>query len=474
MSTPLVVDLDGTLTPSDMLVESFFNLLASTPTTALSAPVWLVRGGKAGLKQQLAKRSELDVSHLPFNQSLLDWLKEEKATGRTLVLATASDRKLAEQINQRLDCLFDDILASDGTLNLAGERKADALVTRYGEGKFDYAGNAAPDLKVWKHAHRAIVVNPARGLKTKAEAICTVERTFDERPHPLKTWAQALRLHQWVKNILLFIPLLTAQQLDSSTAIIQTIIAFLAFSFCASSVYLLNDLLDLPHDRQHHRKRNRPIPSGALPPIQAVLTIPALLLLSGLLLLALPSMFALALASYYALTLAYSLVLKRILMIDVLSLAGLYTMRIIAGSYAIALVPSFWLLAFSMFIFLSLALVKRYSELMTLRQQNTNKSTSGRDYHVGDIELLASLGGSAGYTAVLVMALYINSDTVAQAYSHPMRLWLLCPALLFWISRVWILAHRGRMHDDPIVFALRDRTSLLLAALMAITLMMAT
>lgn len=474
MSLPLVVDLDGTLTPSDMLIESFFDLLASTPATALSAPAWLIRGGKAGLKQQLAQRSDLDISHLPFNQSLLNWLKEEKASGRTLVLATASDHKLAEQINLRLKNLFDEIIASDGSVNLAGQNKAEALIKRYGEKGFDYAGNAAPDLKVWKYASRAIVVNPEPGLKAKAEAICTVERTFDERPHPLKVWAQALRLHQWVKNILLFIPLLTAHQLDSSVAIMQVFIAFLAFSLCASSVYLLNDLLDMPHDRQHHRKCNRPIPSGALPPTQALLAIPILLLLSSLLVLALPSMFAVALAGYYVLTLAYSLVLKRMLMIDVLSLAGLYTMRIIAGSYAIALVPSFWLLAFSMFVFLSLALVKRYGELMTLRQQEGNKSASGRSYHVDDIELLSSLGGSAGYTAVLVMALYINSETVAQAYSHPMRLWLLCPALLFWISRVWILAHRGRMHDDPIVFALRDRTSLLLGALMAVTVIMAT
>jgi len=473
MSAPLVVDLDGTLTPSDMLVESFFNLLAETPTTALAAPLWLAREGKAGLKRQLAERSRLDISHLPFNQSLLEWLQAEKASGRPLVLATASDRKLAEQINQRLDSLFDDILASDGNTNLAGEKKAQALISRYGEGNFDYAGNAAPDLKVWKYANRAIVVNPSPGLKARAEQVCTVEKTFDERVSPLKTWAHALRLHQWIKNILLFVPLLTAQQLTNSDLLLQAIIAFFAFGCCASSVYLLNDLLDLPHDRRHHRKRKRPIPSGALNPIHAMLAVPLLLIISGLLVLTLPLLFGVSLLAYYLLTLAYSLVLKRMLMIDVLSLAGLYTMRIIAGSYAIALVPSFWLLAFSMFIFLSLALVKRYTELMTLRQQNDDQTIAGRSYHTGDIELLASLGGSAGYTAVLVMALYINSETVAQAYSHPMRLWLLCPIMLFWISRIWILAHRGRMHDDPIVFAIRDRTSLVLGALMAITLTVA-
>ncbi|HRY15722.1 MAG: UbiA family prenyltransferase [Candidatus Competibacteraceae bacterium] len=453
---PLCIDLDGTLLNSDLLLESALAQLKQAPLSVLYWPRWLMPG-KANLKAHIAQRVELDIDTLPYNAELLAFLHEQKAAGRTLILVTASHRKFAEPIAARLG-LFDEVLATDGERNLAGAHKAGILVERYGERGFDYAGNAPVDLAIWKHARHALVVNAGPSLVKQAQAVCEVEQVFNPPEKSPRTWIKALRLYQWLKNGLIFVPLAAGHVWDQPEKLLLALLAFLSFGLCASSVYLLNDLLDLSADRRHPRKRQRPFAAGALPLIQGIAAIPLLLLTAFGLSLLIHPWFTAVLATYYVFTLAYSLRLKQTLMLDAIVLAGLYTLRIIAGAAAVQIMPSFWLLAFSMFLFLSLALVKRYAELLTLQEQG-ELSVRGRGYHIDDLGILQSLGGAAGYLAVLVLALYVNTETSRALYGQPMMIWLLCPALLYWISRVWLVTHRGEMHDDPILFAVTDTHS---------------
>lgn len=461
---PLCVDLDGTLIRSDLLIESALALLAKSPLLIFAMIAWLFRG-KAYLKQEIARRVEFDATTLPYNAALIEWLRSQRPL-RPIVLCTASDSRLAESVAAHVG-LFSDVLASNGECNLAGRSKADELVARYGERGFDYAGNATVDLAVWKHARAAIVIASTPGLPKAAARVSAVERVFDVPRANLRAWLKALRVHQWVKNVLVFLPLLASHRVFDPVALSHTAIAFLCFGLCASSVYLTNDLLDLSADRQHHRKRSRPFAAGALPlasgPVVAVV-----LLLSGLgLAWQISHIFFGVLVSYFILTTAYSVRLKRVMMLDVVVLSMLYTTRILAGAAAMHSKPSFWLLAFSMFIFLSLAMIKRYTELLAAQKAGKVKA-SGRGYDVEDIPLIQSLGGSSGYLAVLVLALYIDSTASESLYRHPHYLWMLCPLLLYWISRTWAIAHRGIMHDDPVIFAVMDNVSRMLLVLAAI------
>lgn len=455
-TVPLCVDLDGTLIQTDLLYESVFGLLKKNIFYLFLLPFWLFNG-KANLKHQIARRVDLDVTLLPYNQDFLEFLKQQKLSGRTLALATAANIHYAQQINSHLR-LFDEVLASDAETNISGKRKRKRLIDRYGEKGFDYAGNANIDFDIWSHSREAILVNPEAGVKNKAKQRLKIAHSFDRTDGGIIPYLKAVRLHQWVKNILIFVPLIMSHQLLNVQLTLQTILAFLAFGLCASSVYLLNDILDLPSDRQHAKKSQRPLASGTVPIKHGVILIPILLLAAFSIAFFLPTEYLFALALYYSVTLAYSLRLKQIALVDVLVLAGLYTMRIIGGSAAITIEPSFWLLAFSMFVFYSLALVKRYSELLHIKTP-VQRKISGRGYRPIDIEGLAQSGVASGFLAILVLALYINSAETATLYKHPEALWLLCPLLLYWINRIWLLTRRDEMHDDPVVFAIFDRRS---------------
>lgn len=457
---PLCVDLDGTLIKTDLLLESLFLLLSKHPLSALFVPFWLFQG-KACLKQKLAFQLELDTPTLPYHLPFLNWLQEQKAQGRTLVLATAAAENFARQVADYTG-LFSQVIATTATHNLSGEGKARRLCQLFGEYGFDYAGNARADVAVWAYARQAILVNPDRGVIQMAAKVTEIGAQFDDRTHQCIVWFKALRLHQWLKNVLIFLPLLAAHHFQEPFLFLEALIAFFAFGLCASSVYLLNDLLDLPADRRHPRKRNRPLAAGALPIRDGALATPLLLALALMLAgVALPPLFLGILLIYYVLTLGYSFVLKQAPMLDVVTLAVLYTLRIIAGAAAIRTPPSFWLLAFSMFFFLNLALIKRYAELWAA-QQRGEETAQGRNYQIGDLPLLQAFGGASGYLSVLVLALYINSNTSQMLYRHSQMLWLLCPLLLYWISRTWLKTHRGVMEDDPVIFALRDPVSQLL------------
>ena len=468
-SPPLVVDLDGTLVKTDLLAESFFALVKQNALYVFSVLFWLFKG-RAFLKRQISQRVTLDVSLLPYHQELLNDLKARRARGCRLVLATASDERIAHQVADHLQ-LFDRIVASDGNINLSGRHKRDRLVAELGERGFDYAGNDGRDLTIWSSARKAIIVNSGRRLSRKAARSAEVERVFGGREKWLKSYVQALRPQQWLKNLLVFVPLVMAHRFFEPDLLANAFLAFWAFGLCASGVYLINDLLDLPADRHHPRKRQRPFAAGELPLSWGVASIPMLLGLSLLVSLFLPLHFLGMLVIYFVLNLAYSFHLKRLVLLDVIVLAGLYTMRIMAGSAAVAIWPSSWLLAFSTFLFLSLALVKRYAELVTMGAETG--AVHVRGYQVIDKELIASLGCGSGYVAVLVLAIYISSGAAGILYTRQGFMWLLCPLLLYWISYVWLIAHRGGMDDDPLVFTIRNPVSRVVILLAVIILALA-
>ena len=456
---PLCVDLDGTLVKSDTLIDSFLVLIRRNPRAALRVPGWILQG-KAHVKARIAELVTLDVEHLPYNRPLLEYLREEHAAGRPLYLATGADRHLANRVADHLG-LFEDVLASDGSVNLTGKNKLAQLEGRFATEGFDYIGNAMPDLPLLQGATEPMLANPDVRLQNalKKQHIVAA-RTFTDRSPWLKSLSKALRVHQWAKNILVFLPLLLAHQFGLGPALL-TLGAFFCFCAIASSTYIINDLLDLEADRVHLNKRRRAFAAGDLP-VQTGLAISAMLAASSLLVAAfLPGRFLLFLLLYLVTTLAYSLRLKRMVLVDVVVLSGLYTIRMVAGAAATYTNISPWLAAFSIFFFLSLAMVKRFSELQGLKQRGAHP-TNARGYLLSDIEQIRSFGSASSYASIVIFALYINGKDVVALYHHPARMWLVTPFLILWVSRVWLLASRGELHEDPVVFALTDRTSMLL------------
>ncbi len=459
---PLCVDLDGTLIRTDLLLESLLILMKQKPWDIFLLPTWLLKG-KAYLKSSIARRVDISPNHLPFNQGFLSYLSDQKSLGRSILLVTASHRKFAESVADHLG-LFSEVLATEENTNLSGKTKRDLLLSRFGAKGFDYAGNAKADLAVWPHAFRSIVVDAPPGVLRQAKKSGNVTDVFTSSSLSLGVLIRALRVHQWLKNILLFMPLFAAHAYGDLQTLKKVFLAFITFSLCASSVYIINDLLDLQSDRTHPRKRYRPFASGHLSIGSGIFLAPLLLVASFSLGLLLPLKFLAVLGIYLTLTLGYSLRIKRIIILDIVALAILYTIRIIGGGLAVEMQPSFWLLAFSVFFFLSLAMIKRYSELWTMKKIG-QVTAHGRGYHTDDFPVILSLGTGSSFVATLVFCLYINSPEVKVLYRFPEALWLLIPILLFWMSRAWIITHRGGMHDDPVLFAVRDRTSLVLVVL---------
>lgn len=471
---PLCVDLDGTLVKSDTLVDSVFALARQNPRAILQIPGWLAQG-KAAFKQHVTRAVTLDVAHLPYNKALLEYLYHQHAAGRAIYLATAADSALADRI-AAYEKIFTGVLASDGTLNLAGANKLKAFQDRFGS-DFSYIGNASPDIPVLAGCREPMVANPTAGLVSglRSAGVTPVE-VFLDQTNPLRSWLKAIRLHQWAKNTLIFLPLLLAHAWHGTRmmgSVLGAALAFLSFGLCASATYIVNDLLDIEADRRHHSKRRRPFAAGNLSAFSGAAVCAGFLAGSLVLAFLLPHIVALAgapldrpwsflgwLGIYAVSTTAYSLVLKRVVLVDVIVLSGLYTVRIMAGSAAAGVPVSAWLGGFSVFFFLSLAFVKRFAELESLRLREKAPS-NGRGYLVSDIEQLRSFGTSAAYVSVAVLMLYIfNLDT--RLYHHPGRLWLLLPILLLWVSQLWLLASRGELNEDPVVYAITDKRSLLL------------
>ena len=456
---PLCVDLDGTLLKTDTLFELALGVIKKSPWLIFYLPLLLFKG-KQHLKKYLSDRCNIRPELLPYNQQFLDFLIEQHKQNRKLVLATGCYKTTADKIASHLG-IFTTVIVTDTSVNLTGKHKAQRLVQEFGVKGFDYAGNDTVDIPVWQQCREALLVHCNPLNKKIIERRIAFVKIFDEKVFGVKSYIKAIRLHQWAKNVLLIVSALTAQTLLSRGVAITLGLAFLSFGCCASFSYIVNDLLDLEADRQHHTKKSRPFASGTLSIIEGLVLAVILLLLTVLFASQLNIWFGTLLLLYFITTNLYSFKLKAIPILDVAVLAGLYTLRVIAGSVAISLDPSFWLIAFSAFLFFSLAIVKRLSELFHLVRSN-NPSVKARGYVAEDISTLQSLGGASAIAAVLVLSLYINSHAVQILYKSPRQLWLLCPVLLIWLGRVWLITGRGQMHDDPVVYALKDRVSWLI------------
>lgn len=457
---PLAVDLDGTLIATDLLWEGIFLLLKKNIAFIFLLPFWALLG-RARLKHEIAERVMIDAATLPYRPEFLDFLKREHAQGRMLVLATASATSFADAVAKHLG-IFDAVYSTDRSRNLAAGSKLKMLVEAFGERGFDYAGNSRPDITIFNNARKAIIVAPDRAARAWRRKHGGGGGDFFPAPRVgLRSIAKMLRVHQWVKNTLIFVPPILGHDLFSPGVALHAFLAFVSFCAAASSIYIVNDLFDLQLDRRHARKKARPFASGALSiPFGVGVSIALLLFAYGIALL-LPPRYMLVLTFYLIVTTAYTAALKRMLLIDVLVLAGLYTLRLLAGVAATAAPDSFWLLAFSIFFFMSLSLVKRYVELTNSPPEEKSK-LAGRGYRAIDREIIAQSGVASAFGAALVLALYVDSQSVASLYAHPWMIWPLCPIVLYINLRIWILARREEMHDDPVVFLLGDWRSLMM------------
>lgn len=469
LARPLCVDLDGTLIKSDSLFDAFCELVRRNPFAAWRVPLWMM-GGRARMKIEIARRAPLEASRLPYNLQLLRYLQAQWREGRPLYLATGADAGLAERVAAHLG-IFQGVLGTEGKINLTKSRKLARLKERFGE--FDYVGNSDADVVILAGSHEAMVANPTLGLRLALRMRhIPVSRVFIDRRPVGRTLVKAIRLHQWAKNVLLFVPLLLSHKLTAPSAV-AAIAAFFCFCFMASANYLVNDMLDIESDRRHRSKRLRPFAAGDLSVAGGIALSLALILASAALLPVLPRAFALWLGLYIVATLSYSLYLKRVAVVDVLLLSGLYTLRLLAGGAATGTEISPWLAGFSSFLFLSLAMVKRFSEIENLREMGAT-ATHGRGYLVADMEQIRSFGTSSAYAAVVVFMLYIARPDVTELYRHATRLWLIVPLLIYWLNRVWLLASRGELDDDPVVFAMRDAMSLAVGAAVAVLALLAS
>lgn len=467
---PLVVDLDGTLIRSDLLQESFARAMFTNPISALHATSQIFRG-KGALKRHLAEKYSFAPETLPYNNAVLDYVRQAKNEGRQVILASGSNELLVGLVAQHLGH-FDDVLASTASENLTGAKKLQAIRARLGSDDFEYLGNASVDFAIWEVSKLSGIVSNSGGKVKRLLALSPSAKVFEPEKLGVSGFLRALRLHQWVKNLLLFIPLVAAFKIDSSDAWIKTFLGFLAFSLLASASYLVNDLADIENDRANHLKRFRPFANGTLSVGAGSSAALALLLLSFGVAFQIGGNFTSALAAYLAITLTYSFGLKRLALLDIVAIALLFTLRIVAGGAAASVNVSFWLLILSFFLFTSFALVKRYAELEHIFQAG-GLASKGRGYKASDLPLIETMGIASGFVAVLVLALYLDSNIVRSTYALPELGLLALPAFLLLIGRIWLKAHRGEMHQDPIVFALRDfpslATSVLLVACLVIS-----
>jgi 4-hydroxybenzoate polyprenyltransferase len=468
IDTTLYVDLDGTFIKSDMLLETFLVAFKNNPLIVFTVFFWLLQG-KAYLKQKLSESATVNVASIPVNPQTFKFLEQQKSLGRKIVLATASNQSIAKQfVNNYV--VFDNYIASTTDNNLKGQNKLDAILklSKEDENKFDYMGNSIEDFILFEKATNSYLVAPTANASQKSKQGQFFTECFDETSAAsLKLWIKQLRIYQWLKNGLIFVPLLVANQFTDLQAITNTLLAFVSFGLLASSTYVMNDLVDLESDRTHKRKCHRPLASCQIHILPAIIVATMLFIVSLLLAWSLSNSFLMTLVVYLTLTLSYSFKIKRYFGMDVIALASLYTIRIFAGAAVIGVTVSFWLLSFSMFIFLSLALVKRCAELVALKQQNQIQ-ISGRDYNTDDLLVFTSFGTTSSLIAVLMYCFYMNSNVLSNQYQEPQLLWLSLPALGYWLMRMWVKTLRGEMHDDPIVFSLKDRGSMLSIMIMAI------
>lgn len=468
----LFVDLDGTLIATDTFFESIVLLLKSYPLKTFSLILWMFKG-KAYLKDKIAQHKTPKASLLPYREEVLAFIKKEKGKGRKVYLLTAANQKIANKVANHLGC-FAGAFGSNDKINLSGEQKLKRVYQIVGKAQFDYIGDSKVDIPIWKKSNEIIMVNPNTVVINKFKKSKNVQLIKPSRHKTnLKIMIKGMRVHQWAKNSLLFLPIIMAHQFTDVNLLITVLWAFISFSLCASAVYILNDLIDIETDREHPTKKKRPLASGLMSVKTAAVLIFLLLLTSVFISIKmLSAAFLIILIIYMISTTAYSIILKQIMLIDVIILGGLYTLRIVAGSIASRVDVSSWLLVFSMFFFLSLAFMKRYADLI-LMKQNNYEEIAGRGYHIDDLDLVQKSGITSGFVAMLVLALYINSDHVIELYKSPILIWFMIPVLFYWLMRMWMVTNRGEMTNDPINYAIRDRTTYVAMTIIGIIMLLA-
>jgi 4-hydroxybenzoate polyprenyltransferase/phosphoserine phosphatase len=455
---PLCVDLDGTLVATDTTVEGLLGVLKAAPWRIFAVLAALL-GGRPALKRYIAQNVQIDPATLPYREEVLSEMRQARADGRTVVLITASDQSTADAVRSHVD-LIDEAIGTSTDVNLKASRKAELLVGRYGVGGFEYVGDSPADLPVWRAAGQAVMVAPSAVTRRRAEAVVDRSRVLVPRANKLRAAVKELRPHQWAKNVLLFVPLYFAHRYTDPQLVFTVLMAFFSFSFAASSIYVLNDLVDLPSDRQHRSKSSRPLAAGTLSIAEGIaLSVMAFVSSMVVATLFVNTRFVLVVLGYVGLTTMYTFSLKQKMIVDVLTLASLFTCRVVAGGVAVSIPLSEWLLAFSIFFFTSLAFVKRYSELIQVKADG-EIAIKGRNYVPADMPIIVSAGLAAGFLAVLVFALYINTPMIIEYYPRYELMWGICLVLVYWIMRIWFLAARDEMHDDPVLFAVKDPISL--------------
>ena len=453
---PLVVDLDGTLLLSDTLLESLIFVLFHRPSLIPAVLLNLFKG-KSSLKDLLTSNISINISRMPKRKEVEDLISEAKNDGRVVVLATASHEIVAKQLSES----FDEIFATNKDINLKGTAKSEVLVNQFGSRGFDYVGDALPDKQVWNNCHTAYLVGKASTHPSWGKGAAEIQLLPSSRNITTELFRE-LRPHQWVKNILIFFPLIAAGLITNFHALSTVFLAFVAFCAIASATYIINDLADLENDRNHISKKNRPIASGNLSILSSLVASVVLVALAVGLVVFLNSIgFTSTLMIYAVLTVLYSMKLKKIAIVDAVTLGILYTLRIVAGATVLGLPATFWLLTFSLLFFFSLALMKRFSELFELLSKKKTKGIKGRGYISSDLELVSTLGVASGVGAILFLSLYLYSGPFAPLFSHFVILWTIVPIILLWISRAWLIAHRGEMNEDPVLFAVKDKFTLI-------------
>ena len=464
---PLVVDMDGALLRTDTTFEGLARGLFAKPLSTLAACAALL-GGRARFKRAIAEVVEIDVELLPVRENFVAHLAKEHAAGRDLHLVSGSDHAIVERVAQRIG-LFATAQGSAEGRNLKGGVKAQYLEERFGE--YAYAGDSPADLKVWRRARGAVLVGASPSTARKARKLnVPIEAEFLDPPTSPKVWLKALRLHQWAKNILIFIPLLLSGRFHEPGALVECLLGFLLLGVTASGAYVINDLSDLAADRRHRSKKNRPFASGALKVHQGLLLGPALIIIGVVGAWLLSPAFALALLTYLVTTLAYTLWLKQAPFLDAMLLGWLYTLRLLMGSALAAAPASEWLLTFSMFFFFSLSLAKRHVEVSAASAGQ--KAVPGRGYQTGDAPLTLAFGVASTTASLLILTQYLMVEAFPSGvYARPQLLWFTLPIIGLWTMRVWLLAHRGELDDDPVTFAVKDPMSIGLGAALALVFM---
>ncbi|MGH9935781.1 MAG: UbiA family prenyltransferase [Blastocatellia bacterium] len=472
---PLCVDLDGALIKTNTLHEAVVALILANPWLVCALPFWLMRG-QAYLWQRLSERVMVNPETLPYRPEALAYLKREKESGREIILISGAHKAVVRKVAGHLG-FFDDAFGSDESLHLVGSAKLAAIARRYGDGSFDYLGDSRADLPIWKECRQAIIVSRDRALvrrlRRNAPNVEVIEPTGKSR---IRAAVAALRPHQWSKNLLLFAALFLGHKFNQPPVALAALAGFVIFSLGSSAIYVLNDLTDLEADRLHASKKKRPFAAGDLSAGAGLLLAISLVAVALTLAPMLSVEFAMALVGYLALAVLYTFYLKEKLLVDIFTLAGFYTIRVWAGGASTGIAISHWALAFFMCLSLSLALAKRYAELAAQREDGLNQSSdrpfNRRGYRPEDGQFIMTLGCASALMSVLVVALYINSPDVLRYYRRPALLWLICPALAYWASRIWLIASRGELNEDTVLFAIKDRVSYLVGAVIVITVLL--